>query len=61
MRPLQATVADFMQISESDGKAPSPKAAKPAAPCFGIEPAKSNWHIPTVRKAAPASVLNQPK
>jgi hypothetical protein len=40
MRPLQATVADFMQIPESDGKAPSLKAAKLAAPCFSIEPTK---------------------
>jgi hypothetical protein len=40
MRLLQATVADFMQIPESDGKAPSLKAAKLAAPCFSIEPTK---------------------
>jgi hypothetical protein len=40
MRLSKATVADFMQISEFDGKAPSLKAAKLAAPCFGIEPTK---------------------
>jgi hypothetical protein len=34
------TIADFIQIPESDGKAPSLKAAKLAAPCFGIEPSK---------------------
>jgi hypothetical protein len=34
-----------MQIPESDGKAPSHKAAKLAAPCFGIVRPKGNGKI----------------